>query len=153
MPMFLSGPQRYVGSHRRICGDLVELRDVMPTLLELAGAPIPETVDGKSMLGPIDREYIHGEHSLGMDSMHYVVTKTDKYIWYSQTGQELYFDLVKDPHESCNAIENGEYSARIASLRQYLIAELAGREEGYSDGTRLIVGRTPRTVLQRTLSD
>lgn len=147
VPMFLSGPERYVGKHRRMCQDLVELRDVMPTLLELAGAGIPDTVEGKSMLHPVDREYIHGEHSLGMDSMHYVVTKNDKYIWYSQTGKELYFDLVKDPNESHNAIHEGQYSDRITYLRRCLIRELDGREEGYSDGEKLIVGRTPRTVL------
>ena len=38
VPMFISGPERLVGKHHSICGDLVELRDVMPTLLELAGA-------------------------------------------------------------------------------------------------------------------
>lgn len=147
VPMFLSGPERYVGKHRRLCQDLVELRDVMPTLLELAGAGIPDTVEGKSMLHPVDRKYIHGEHSLGMDSMHYVVTQTDKYIWYSQTGKELYFDLVQDPHESHNAIHEGQYSDRIIYLRRCLIRELDGREEGYTDGEKLIVGRTPRTVL------
>ena len=41
-------------------------------------------------------------HILGM---HFIVTKTDKFIWYSQTGKELYFDLVNDPHESHNAID------------------------------------------------
>jgi len=109
---------------------------------------IPETVDGISMLNSIDREYIHGEHSLGMDSMHFIVTKTDKYIWYSQTGKELYFDLEKDPHESHNAISEEVFAHRIAYLRQKLIGELAGREEGYSDGTQLIVGRPPQTVLK-----
>lgn len=152
VPLFLSGPERYVGSHRRTCGDLVELRDVMPTLLELAGAPVPETVDGKSLLHTVEREYIHGEHSLGMDSMHYIVTKTDKFVWYSQTGQELYFDLEKDPRECCNAIGNGAYAERIGYLRKLLIRELEGREEGYSDGNRLIVGRPPQTVLCRTVS-
>ena len=147
VPMFLSGPERYVGKHRNVCRDLVELRDVMPTLLELAGAEIPDTVDGQSMLRPVDREYIHGEHSLGMDSMHFVVTKTDKYVWYSQTGRELYFDLTKDPHESHDAISDPQYSGRIACLRRLLIRELDGREEGYSDGEKLIVGRPPRTVL------
>ena len=152
VPLFLSGPERYVGSHRRNCSDLVELRDVMPTLLELAGAPVPETVDGKSLLHTVEREYIHGEHSLGMDSMHYIVTKTDKFVWYSQTGQELYFDLEKDPRECCNAIGNGAYAERIGYLRKLLIRELEGREEGYSDGTRLIVGRPPQTVLHKTVS-
>ena len=150
VPMFLSGPERLIGKHRRVCGDLVELRDVMPTLLDLAGAEIPQTVDGESMLHTIDRKYIHGEHSLGMDSMHFIVTKTDKYVWYSQTGRELYFHLETDPHESHNAIDDAEYAQRIAHLRQRLIQELDGREEGYSDGTQLIIGRPPQTVLKNT---
>ena len=120
----------------------------MPTLLELAGAEIPETVDGESMLHTIEREYIHGEHTLGMDSMHFIVTKTDKFVWYSQTGRELYFDLETDPHESHNAINDEEYAQRIEHLRKCLIRELDGREEGYSDGTQLFVGRTPLTVLR-----
>ena len=147
VPLFLSGPERYVGKHRRVCQDLVELRDVMPTLLELAGAEIPDTVEGVSVLHAVDREYIHGEHSLGDDSMHFVVTKSDKYVWYSQTGRELYFDLEKDPHERHDAIADGRYAERIAWLRNCLIRELHGREEGYSDGEKLIVGRPPQTVL------
>ena len=150
--MFLSGPERYVGKHRRVCHDLVELRDVMPTLLELAGAQIPHTVDGVSMLRGVDREYIHGEHSLGGDSMHFVVTKSDKYVWYSQTGRELYFDLEKDPHESHNAIADGQYRARVDYLRDCLIRELHGRDEGCSDGEKLIVGRPPQRVLTKVIN-
>lgn len=151
VPLFLSGPEKYVGKHGVICGDLVELRDVMPTLLELAGAEIPNTVDGKSLLHGVQREYLHGEHALDKDSMHFIVTKTDKYIWYSQTGRELYFDLVGDPHESHNAIAEKANQPRIAQLRQYLIQELAGREEGYSDGTQLIVGRPPQNVIRQEI--
>ena len=103
------------------------------------------------MLHPVEREYLHGEHSLGMDSMHFIVTKTDKYIWYSQTGRELYFDLEADPHESHDAIADAEYADRVAYLRSCLIRELDGREEGYSDGSRLIVGQTPLTVLKHTV--
>ena len=36
--------------HHRIDDRLVELRDVMPTLLELAGAKIPKSVEGISMV-------------------------------------------------------------------------------------------------------
>ena len=32
--------------------------------------------------------------------MHFILTKEDKYIWYSQTGRELYFNLRDDPHET-----------------------------------------------------
>lgn len=38
-------------------------------------------------------------------------------------------------------------ASRVAQLRRLLIRELAGREEGYSDGERLIVGRPPQNVL------
>ena len=148
VPLFISGPERYIGKRGTVRTDLAELRDVMPTLLELAGAPIPETVDGISLLHPVDREYLHGEHTLGEDSMHFILTKEDKYIWYSQTGKELYFNLREDPHETKNVL--AEHPQRVALLREKLIEALKGREEGYTDGTSLIVGRPPLTVLKHT---
>jgi len=38
------------GSLRGRCGAIVQTPDLMPTILELAEAPCPETVQGKSML-------------------------------------------------------------------------------------------------------
>lgn len=149
VPLFLTVPEKYRKGLRGTRHDLAELRDVMPTLLELAGAEIPETVDGKSLLHPTGREYLHGEHALGMDSMHYIVTTRDKYIWYSQAGRELYFDLSSDPRETRNRIDDPETRERVTILRGILIRELADREEGYSDGKSLIVGKPPVTVLGR----
>lgn len=145
VPLFLSGPERLVG--RGVRGELAELRDVMPTLLELAGAPVPDTVDGHSLLHPRARSHLHGEHALGEDSMHFIVTPADKFVWYSQMGRELYFDLERDPHETHNAVADPGCVSRAAQMRRLLVQELAGREEGYSDGERLIVGRPPQNVL------
>lgn len=61
IPMFISGPERFIGPRGRVDNSLVELRDVMPTLLDLAGAPIPKHLDGQSMLRPVERDYLHGE--------------------------------------------------------------------------------------------
>lgn len=51
--------------------------------------------------------------------MHFIVTKTDKFIWYSQTAKELYFDLVNDPHESHNAIDEEQNTI----LAKYVIRQ------------------------------
>ncbi len=149
IPMFLSGPERCIGRPGRVDDSLVELRDVMPTLLDLAGAPIPAHLDGRSMLRGIDREYLHGEHAFFFheSSSQFIVTKRDKFIWFTQRDEEQYFDLEKDPHETHNAIRDPQYAARIAQLRRWLAWELRNSEEGYSDGERLIPGRTSVNCL------
>ena len=64
-----------------VCRDIVELRDVMPTLLDIAGAEIPDTVDGHSLLplvrdpGQSLRSWLHGEHAFSEFSNHWIVTK------------------------------------------------------------------------------
>lgn len=133
---------------------VAELRDILPTLLDFAGLPIPEGVDGMSLAPEIlgkrknTREYLHGEHSFHSGlSNHYIVTSHDKFIWYSEKGEEQYFDLTQDPGETHNAILDPEHQERIAYLRNILIRELTGREEGYSDGSSLIPGCTPKNQL------
>ena len=157
VPFILSDPGNQLGIKKgATCDKVVEPRDIMPTLLHAAEAPIPETVEGKSVIpfakgeNPEWRNAIlHGEHSYGELSHHYIVNGKEKYIWYSQTGVEQYFDLLNDPQEINNLSQNEEYVEKVAHLRGILIHELKGREEGYSDGAQLIVGCKPRTVLGR----
>lgn len=135
------------------CHSVVELRDVMPTLLSLAGAPIPDTVDGYDLL-PLARDpegtvrpWLHGEHSYGEFSNHWIVTGADKYIWFPVTGLEQYFDLASDPHELTDRIGDPEVRERVAYLRSCLIQSLTGRPEGFTDGEKLIPGRPyPETM-------
>ena len=127
--------------------DVVELRDILPTLLDAAGARDDEHYDGTSLLDVIReperkvREYLHGEHAYGQFSNHWIVTTTDKYIWLSESGEEQYFDLESDPHELTNLISSPQKQERIKHLRSCLIKELTGRSEGFTDGKRLIAGR------------
>ena len=64
-----------------------------------------------------------------------------------ESGREQYFRLDTDPNELHDAIGDAEYQDRIAYLRQILINELTGREEGYTDGSQLISGRPQRSCL------
>ena len=50
---------------------------------------IPQDIDGKSlkesllMNQELDRDYLHGEHACHSKlSNQFIVTKTDKYVWY-----------------------------------------------------------------------
>ena len=63
------------------------------------------------------RPWLHGEHLYGEESNHYIVTEQDKFIWYSQSGEEQYFDLSKDPREQHNAVCDAEYQERVQKMR------------------------------------
>ncbi|EET62591.1 arylsulfatase [Marvinbryantia formatexigens DSM 14469] len=145
IPLIISGNPELTGfAPHSVCDEVTELCDIMPTLLDIAGADIPDRVDGKSLLAFADgegREYLHGEHSYGELSNHYIVTKKDKFCWFSTSGTEHYFVLEEDPHELHDRIEDPACRERIAYLRNCLIRELTGRPEGFTDGTSLIAGR------------
>ncbi|WP_077328675.1 arylsulfatase [Virgibacillus siamensis] len=159
IPFIISDPGNHLHLNKGTVGSdhIIELRDIMPTLLDAAGVPVPAQVEGKSVL-PLARgkkthwrAYIHGEHAYGADSYHYITNGKAKYIWFSQTGKEQFFDLEEDPDELNNQADNPEYSERIVYWRKKLITELVGREEGYTDGQKLIAGREPRTYLKEAL--
>jgi arylsulfatase A-like enzyme len=154
VPMILKGPAAS-GIKRNTASDAVcELRDVMPTLLDCAGLPIPESVEGRSLLPyacgeePQWRKYIHGEHTDGSNlSYHYITDGKAKYIWISDSGKEQFFDLTNDPQECRDLINTESEKDRIASFRNNLIKELTNREEGYvKDGT-LIPNRPVKPCL------
>lgn len=137
--------------------DVVELRDVMPTVLEAAGVQIPDSVEGISLWNtalkenatPEVREYLHGEHTLGEASSHWIITRDEKYIWYSQTGEEQYFRIAEDPDELHNLIGSEASKERVAALRGLLIQELQDREEGFVREGRLVTGCEPIVWLTK----
>lgn len=153
VPFFIYDPGNLLkGKKGKVFDEVLELRDIMPTLLDFAHISIPDSVEGLSLKDLIEernstwRDYIHGEHSFGEDSNHYIVTKKDKFLWFSQRGEEQYFDLEKDPKELTNLINSEEYKERIDYLRKILIKELEGREEGYTDGNKLLKGHPVSTL-------
>ena len=96
----------------------------------------------------LDRDYLHGEHAFHSKlSNQFIVTKTDKYVWYSETGVQQYFDLEKDPKELINEIDNPIYQERINELKNLLINELEGRPEGFVKNNDLVVIDKPVDTL------
>jgi arylsulfatase len=129
------------------------LEDLMPTILDIAGAPIPDTVEGRSLLPLIqgtvrslNRPYLHIEHA----PIHQSLTDGRiKYIWFVDDGVEQLFDLVRDPHELHDCIGDAAYKDTAALWRSRLIKELAARPEGFVANGQLVAGRPYPAVLSR----
>ncbi len=158
MPLLFHAPPE-LGIAPGVAPDaVVELRDVMPTLLDMCGLEIPGIVDGKSLLpvmrGEVDRvrDIVHGEHPYGGDtSVHYLTDGREKYIWFSGDGHEQLFDLVADPQELRDLARDPACADRLVIWRNRMIQTLDDREEGFSDGERLIPGRPVTPVLDHLL--
>lgn len=133
--------------------EVIALHDIMPTLLDFCKIEIPDVVDGVSFKDHIldkkevTREYVHGEHTYGEYSNQFIITKEYKYIWFSQTGREQLFDMVNDKTELNDLANDAKYTEVLEKYRNYLIEALTGREEEYTDGEKLIVGRKPKLIL------
>lgn len=146
-PAGLPGPR---GTH---CDALVGWEDLMPTLLDLVGAPIPEQVEGRSLcpwiLGEIPdewRAWYHHEHSpcySGTNANQALIGSRWKYIWNPITGDEQLFDLEQDPEERHDLVDDPGAADTLAEWRQTLATHLAGRPENLSDGQHLTPGHVP----------
>jgi hypothetical protein len=75
-----------------------------------------------------------------------------KYIWFSGTGHEQLFDLTADPAETHDLATDPLRGPDLARWRAQLIGELAGREEGFTDGRALITGRPVQPTLPSYLA-
>ncbi|MEU2250448.1 arylsulfatase [Streptomyces sp. NPDC019224] len=140
-----------------VASEVVELRDVMPTLLELAGLPVPEECDGRSLVPFLRderparwREFLHGEHVLFDQSLQWVTDGRTKYLWMSGTGREQLFDLVADPHELHNLAADPAAGQLLLTWRGHLVRALTGREEGFVAEGSLVTGRPVVNILRHT---
>jgi arylsulfatase A-like enzyme len=114
IPLLVKFPgRRHAG--RRIAQQVQEV-DVLPTVLETLGLPVPAppAIDGRPLQSTIERR--EGERPAVSEISHrgYVAhgmrTRADKYIRrFSPEDDELYFDLLHDPRERTNRLaEAGE---------------------------------------------
>ena len=138
------------------CSGAVCLEDIMPTLLELAGAPVPDHIDGRSLVpilrGEAEsvRDLLHGEHAPCYDAeqgYHMLIDGRMKYIWRPASGAEQLFDIGDDPQELHDLGARPDRAQDMSLWRERMIERLKGRPEGFTDGERLVAGREYGPVL------
>lgn len=137
IPFIIYDPADLLKGKIKNSDEIVELRDIFPTLVDLATEKHVQDIDGISLRNCLTdetfstRDYLHGEHSFGKDSNQYILTKEWKYIWYSIKDKEQLFHLTMDPNETKDKSDNREYAQIKKKLREILIDELRDREEGF----------------------
>ena len=131
VPLIVSQPQRI--KRGQVIDDLVEMFDLHPTLLELAGVKPPNTMHG------IDATSVAATLTAGKAAKQkYIISEnwsqasiiTDRYklgIWLDPTAYakkrdfrsfgDMLFDREKDPGEINNLIDDPEYATVKKQLR------------------------------------
>ncbi len=119
VPLIFAGPG--IKPSQR-CTQPAELMDIYPTLIELAGVPRRNDLEGISLLPQLknalskkERPAIttHNQGNHGIRSEHW------RYIHYADGSEELY-DMQKDPNEWHNLAGKSEYAAIIADHQKWL---------------------------------
>jgi arylsulfatase A-like enzyme len=130
--------------HHREDRRLVELRDVMPTLLDLCGLPIPPSVEGLSMVGPRQRDCLYGECYENERASRMLRTPRHKLIWYPHGNRLQLFDLENDPREMRDLAGDPAHATLLAELEGKLAGQLYGQDLGWVRDGRL-AGAPTRT--------
>jgi arylsulfatase A-like enzyme len=106
---------------QQVCGRTVTLQDVYPTLMELAGLPKPEHVDGNSLVSLLRNSDASWDFPALTAYQSHMTVRTDQYrlIRYTDGTTELY-DRGKDPNEWVNRTDDPEYYRMKRKLSGYL---------------------------------
>lgn len=142
VPLVLRYPKRISAGARP--SELVINLDLAPTILELAGVPVPGTVQGRSLWPLLDAEpqppvawreallyEYFKEYGPGVPSILGVRTKRWKYVTYPELPDDIgeLYDLARDPLELDNLIGVPGYAEIVTEMQRALEQQLA--ETGY----------------------
>ncbi len=124
--------------HHRTDDRLVAVRDVMPTLLDMAGIDIPETVEGLSMIGEQKRGHLYGECVEDAGATRMIRADQYKLIYYAVGNHMQLFDLENDPHELHNLAHSEMYQDVQERLTALLIDEMHGVDREWIQDGKLV---------------
>ena len=121
---------RYPGVVRsgQVSDALVSTLDVMPTILDFAGVPIPKGLEGKSLKPLLTGKEAHLRDTVfseacgvaGLGIGHRMVRTRDWKYMLSDANEEGLFDLRSDPYEMNNLVKEPKAKLQLDSLRRSL---------------------------------
>jgi len=129
-----------------VSDSFVTLLDLAPTFLEIGGCPVPETLDGRSLV-PLLRgmeekprnDFVITEH-FGHQMPFWqrmVRTREAKYI-HNPTDRDEFYDLVNDPWETKNIIAAAD-PKRVAGMKDRLREWIARTDDPLGFWSRQLI--------------
>jgi arylsulfatase A-like enzyme len=126
VPLIISDPRIPAAQKGRVEQNMTLNVDITPTILDLAGVPIPDAMHGRSLMRMINNKNVDGREEILTEHLwdqpdipQTEAVRTDewKYIRYPQHPEyEELYHLQKDPVEKNNLASDKEY----ASIRKML---------------------------------
>jgi arylsulfatase A-like enzyme len=111
---------------------MVEAVDVLPTLLECAGVPVPPQVQGRSLL-PLLRGRPGGRESALTEARGWKALRTGRFRYVCRVTdsgpQEHLWDLGADPGEYRDVAADPAYALALAEHRRLLLARAIENEQ------------------------
>lgn len=126
VPLIVYDPRRPDTKNHRQLSEMALNIDIAPTILTLAGAPVPKEMQGKNLFDEINagksaRTEFFYEHTYSkspkIPNVEGVVTKDFKYMKYIEHNYEELYNIVNDPKEKTNLAGNKKYTAKLERLR------------------------------------
>ena len=132
VPFLLSYPARF-GNKKRVVEAPINSPEILPTLLSLAGLPVPDAIEGENMAGAIDNEEPYRDKAALIMNVSPFAGKADEYrgiytnrYAYIKTleGPWLLFDHKNDPLQMDNLVGKPGYEQLQEKLELILQQEL-----------------------------
>ena len=123
VPLIIAGPGVPKGKRSEA---LCYLRDLYPTICDLTGTAIPESVEGKSLKPVINgkQDAIYSEiYGYFRDKQRMVRNNRYKLIHYPHLDRHQLFDLKNDPHELNDLIDDKRHGLMLGQLREKLASK------------------------------
>lgn len=160
IPMIIRPPRNSAGERfgewgGTQCDSLCCLADVMPTVLGTAGVKIPAAaaVDGVDMAALATKKERRTTLVGQVSEFYMLIEGSYKYLYCSHGGDELLFDLAKDPCETTNLAKVKKFSRLKKQLRTELIKQLAAQgHKGVQDGNLVVSKPAPERKSARMYS-
>lgn len=148
VPFLLRWPRGMFDAPRgRTLDQPIELRDVLPTFLDAAGATAARPLDGRSLLPLVSgrgsewRPWLDLEHGPCYSPENHWNALTDgryKYLFHAHDAREQLFETARDPGELRDLAADPAHSATLRAWRQRMVEYLAPRGDHWVRNGELV---------------